>query len=1298
MILKTLKYQIIITLENLITNELKDLSKTVTKRNVELEKDVPKEIGKKNLVDYFSKEIKIYCENNNVRQENLSLYGYEIKSKTDIAEVYFNTDDDNLFVSDPTIMACLIVTKDMPIITATQLDETTVKWSWEANDDIHYLKDEKDQIIYQIPIGINYYIETDLKPYKTYTRYLVAINSIFEEIQSLPCSITLKKANIQNEHPVFEVEKRDETIVEIDSGVPSKLKAFQSGIGDNNDCKLYKSDDISLSRKFNLLNKIYGVRASNDVKHHTIKFTYRYKLLGLQDYLSFDAKFTVRATAQECVSIDKDPDQTLYGEPISCVKDLTFTLDDNTQVANIYLYHFFPGLLEESYKKRYKFTVEIFDTDGAAVVYTYNGGGRAIKDNNNIIFSEHGFFDHKFTVAAKGVKKSKEYIEYYPPKHYDALIGNINGDFEVSPEGLKNLYCISNVFDTSPSIHDKKYFVEFETISPDSAYVQYKWDNQVAGTNYTEKNGDGVTFFSSAIFADSTEHKEFITQIEKGSYIIDDNREHKIMYNIDGVTVDLNAYKYFVLDIVPSNNDITIISSIPKLNIDEAGNIDTPISISCRHLQSAIGKWSPSIHNGYYYYNQNEYFLYSKCVPDGKNLILEEDCLVTDVNVQVIFKEAHTPGEDKEYSFNLKTKEDLLLDDYHYEWADDMVWPKAIETWNDYYQQYANMYEYYAKPFIFDKTPTKYTKIDWEEKGTPNSTIEVYAIAYNEIRGEWYEPVRIQKGEPIPETLQLSNRLLLKFVLKPSRKPVLKTKIFNYECEADWKNNQYNYLSNNVYYLEEILMPQSYDTEGEYVSKFIDLGDTSEEVKNRGIKFKPIHEGDIEFYIMDADSEEELNSIIRYNNWRKVNINERAADVKRFVRYMIKLKPKSKIYSLEIVVQRYEYSNMDREKFLPGFGNVIVEAEYKNAQAYNKSYEYITTTKLTCDMQERVFISDLKAFAQNICDSKNLNINNIFGISFLSYNNIHNFTTRIDRNNNVVYIKSDELIEDENLIENSQGGAIYNILNNQITLSPIPQQYAPIIIYDNGIGEAMTQVFFTDEDYNYILENTEEFESLGFKTLYLKYINIDNSTLKVEIDNEEYLDYTINNNVIIFNDYIEKGKIIKVTYRLLNSFVANYDYEKDTFTILFHKNGEENVEKIRIYYETNKLSSCRQLNNISLNPIYNSRYYGYIYICDYQDPPKTVKIYPASDYIYANGLDTMNVLVQVLDKNQNPVENVKVNIAATKGELYIKNEKTDINGVIHCIYTATNDNYIDTIKAVITENIEDEAKIYNRKL
>lgn len=1365
--IETIKYRITLTIDNLITNNLDKLNKNITRKNIELEYDNPIEIDKKHILNYFSREIKTYCTKKKVDMDNLVIDGYEIvatKETRDLGvDVYFKSEDINTMTFEPSIMAKLTVLKDMPVLQYEQLNDTTIKWFWTDNKSVNYIKDKQKNIISEVPYGVNYYIESDLTPGATYTRILTTTNKFNEQIESMPAMVTLKINSKPSIYNKFKIEDRNEDIKDIDINYSSKLKAFQSGVGDFDDCKLYKADDTKFSRRFKLLNKIYGVRASNDIKHNAIKFKYRFKLKAKVDYLSYSAKYTVRVTATQCVNIQDDPDPTLLGSPMVCERDLIFTIDDNTQVNDIYLYQFFPNLLPKDYKKRYKFDVEIFDTSGRARVYMYNGGYHNILNGTTIKFSEHGYFDHMFTVAGIASKKTKEYTEIYPTSAYDPYAGVINGDFEMSTDGLKDLRATMNKFQTSDAVYDKKYYIQFESISPDSAYVKYEFDNQVPGEDYTLTNGDGIRFYSNSIFADDTEHREFIMQTEEGPFIIEDNKKHKYFYYLNDIKLDLSAYKRFEMEVVPTINDIVMVNYPKNLIIAADGTVDMPMQVSCRNLQSATAKWSPSIHNGYYYYNQKEHFLYSKC-SYGLNGISQE-YIKKNVKIKLTIGERGDEAEDKYYDITYKSKEDLLLDDYHYCWEDNKIWPNPIEVYNDYYMEFATTYEYYSKPIVFDEIPTSINSITWDEAGTPNSGLDVYAITYDEIYGKWNAPVKIEKNKPIPNTLIISKILLLKFVLKPSRRPNLEEKVFQFNCEADWKNNRLKFLTYNTYFMEEILMPTSELCTGAFVSKFIDLGDTADSVKGRSIKFDPRYEGEIEFYVQHADSKLTLQEKMTWDDWEKVDINSTKTDLKRFVRYMILLRPQSKLHNLLLTVNRYSYQGMAKHEFLPGFGNINVKAEIKNEELWEfrhtedctyKNEVHLSTTYPRCSVchhvagtscadavkvkesltiikhdhfistelifnkKEMVVIDDLRQYMINLADALNVPYDNIVEFSYIPYGDELNF--KISNIDNKLVIESLEEKVDENNFDYTDG-ATFELDEKQIaTMSPIPQQYAPVIIYADDEPQPYTQVFFTDENNLPTLTGTEEFISNGFATLYLKYIDIDPASIKITIDGIINTDFELINNIIRFNNNIESGKIIRVEYKILRSFMVEYDYANDAMSIHVYKNGNldyytssdtmicgtflcgfehaENspVSKIKVFYETNKLSACKQLNHISFNPIYNVRYSGYVYICDYQDKPQTIEIFPEDNFIYANYKDTMNVLVRVLDKNQNPIENVDINIAAAKGSLRVENNTTDINGIVKCVYTACGENCIDTIKAIVTKDVKAEAKITNRKL
>ena len=1300
--IETIKYRITLTIDNLITNNLDELHKNITRKNIELEYDTPIELDKKHILKYFTRELKAYCTKNKVDIDNLVIDGYEIapsKETRDLGiDIYFKSEDINVMTFEPRIMAKLTVLKEMPILYFEQLNDTTVKWFWEDNSSVNFLLTDKDEIIAEIPYGVNYYIESDLEPGQTYIRKITTINRFDEQVESLPAEITLEIKTKPSIYSKYKVENRREDIRDINTKYSSKLKAFQSGVGDFEDCKLFKADDTKFSRRFKLLTKIYGVRASGEIKHHSIKFSYRFKLKAKVDYLAYEAKFTVRVTATPCEGMAKDPSPALTGPPMICERELTFKLDDNTQVADIYLYQFFPNLFDKNYKQRYKFDVEIFNTSGNSRVYLHTRGYHNLIDGKGLSFTEYGFFDHKFTVAGIATKKTKEYTEIYPTSKHDPYVGVINGDFEVTPDGLKDLRATMNIFQTSDAVYDKKYYIQFEDISPDTAYVKYEFDHQEPGEDYTLVNGDGVRFYSDSIFADDTEHREFILQTEEGPYIIEDNKKHNYFYYLRNIKLDLAGYKRFELEVVPTINDIVMVNYPKNPIIAQDGTVDMPIQVSCRHLQSAIAKWSPSIHNGYYYYNQKEHYLYSKCAY-GLNGINAE-YMKKNVKIKITIGEKGDEVKDQTFNINYKTKEDLLLDDYHYCWEDDKVWPNPIEVYNDYYMEFAPTYEYYSKPITFDRVPTSINSISWDEAGTPNSSIDVYAITYDDIYGKWNTPVKITNGGDIPDTLILSKILILKFILKPSRRPKLEEKKFMYNCESDWKNNRLKFLTYNAYFLEEVLMPTSELCTGAFVSKFIDLGDTSELEKGRSIKFDPRNEGNVEFYVQHADDKVTLQEKMTWDDWEKVETNTPKTDLKRFVRYMILLRPKSKLHSLEITVNRYSYNGMKKEEYLPGFGNIKVKAEIKNIDGLEViNHDYFVSTQLTFDKKPKIVIQDFNQYIENLCEAMYIPADNVCSLKYIPYGEELNF--KVENINNDLTIESLEEVVDENKSDYTDG-AVFNLNEDQTAvMSPIPQQYSPIILYADDDPDPYTQVFFSNENGEPSLSTTEEFESNGFKTLYLKYLDIDPDSISVTVDGEQENNFKLINNVIEFDNIIESGKIILVEYKILKSFIVKYDYEKDTMEVNVYKNGSDNsnlVNKIRIYYETNKLSACKQLNHISFNPIYNVRYNGYVYICDYQDPPQKLEIIPEDDFIYANNKDTMNILIRVLDKNQNPIENIDVNVAAAKGSLRIDNNTTDINGIIKCTYTSCGENCIDTIKAIITDDVKAEAKIINRKL
>lgn len=1296
-----IKFRLTVIIDNLKSGELSEISKTITRKGIVVEADIPKEIDQKNIANYFSRDIKRYCEKQNVSLEDVVIDGYEVKSKTKNIDVYFKSEDIDSFSMEPRIIARSLDVKEKPVLMCEQIDNNTVKWFWSFSEKAHYLTDAKDNVIAHTPLGVDYYIESGLKPGETYRRFLTAYDANELSLKSSECSITLIEDKKVSIYKKFEVEKRREDIITLNTEYSSRLRAFQSGVGDGNDCKIFKPDDTSYAKRFKLINKIYGVRASREIKHHTIKFGYRFKMVGTVDHMTYNSSLKVKVTATEIVKLEDEPNSNPIGSPVNCEREILYVFDDNCQVADINLYSILPEI-QNNYGKRFKFDVMITDIKGKVRLFTYTHGYIDLQESDGTFtFSEKGYYDHRISIKAFPVIVQREYSEIYPPKKFEPLIGAVNGDFEVSEDGLRNMTATAPIFEASTSVYNRKYYCIIESINPKEAYVTYKFMNQVDGESYTLLNGDTIVFSSNAVLEDKTEFRDFIAQVEQGEYVITDNRRHKYRYMLEGLSVNEDQYKRFEVDIVPSTNDIVILGHTKLLTVKD-GMIDTDTHVSVRAIQNAIAKWNPLIHNGYYYYNQDEYYLYSKCTSNGEGMILENVFYKPTVSVKVTVDALEPAGPIENYQIHKRTREQLLLDESLYEFVDGMIWPKPVNIPNDYYMDFLEEYNYITSPFIFDKKPTEITAIRWEQICKAPNKIDVYIIPYNDVYGEWDEPVKVNFGGPVPENLKMSQTMVMKFVMKPSRRPDLRKRLLDISCEAEWFKAADTFLSTNIYFREEIAVPKSHLSDGIVISKIMDFGDTSEKVKARAISPNMKFKGDVEFYIQEADTKEELEYKLNNSTWIKIDNKTNRGNIKRFVRFKVVIKKNSVLLNMALNVARYEYTDMQKDEYLPAFGKIRIDATYNPGETA-KRYEHIIAHSLEFDGEDHVLIDDVNEYLGNFANAQGFSKDRITDYSFMPYGSQQNevslkYTKHIPLTDSLVYIKSNVVIHDYDAIENNQAGVLFPVQYNKVIVSPIPQQYSPVIIYKDGENEPLTNVFFEDEDGGYTLNTFEEFESLGFKTLYLKHIGIDETSIKVEINGQPVTNYCIINNVIEFEEPIESGHIIKVSYELIDSYCVNYDYENDQAIIELKGRGWENLGFVRVFLETNKSEATRKLNDICLNPIYNVAYNGYLYICDYQLDVHKIEIFPEDDYVFANGKDQLNVLIIATDKFGNPVENVDINVASALGSIEKLHDKTDINGIIKCKYTSWTGDCEDIVKAIANKNAKAEAKIINRKI
>lgn len=249
--------------------------------------------------------------------------------------------------------------------------------------------------------------------------------------------------------------------------------------------------------------------------------------------------------------------------------------------------------------------------------------------------------------------------------------------------------------------------------------------------------------------------------------------------------------------------------------------------------------------------------------------------------------------------------------------------------------------------------------------------------------------------------------------------------------------------------------------------------------------------------------------------------------------------------------------------------------------------------------------------------------------------------------------------------------------DNTAIVSPIPQQGCPVVIRDHS-GTEMIGVPFANEDGHPTLDYVEEMITDGRDMIVLTYANLDIDTLKLEVyrDKEQVwqeIVYThADHHFITLDEFYPAKTRIRATYRILNSYCIDYDYDvrEDFAKIYMHKPVLDDSRKVKVWYETSKDTAYYIAKEIDLNPLKNIRNAGFIYLTDKVEPAYSMELNLPTSVMYATGKDTIYITAKVLDKLGNPVVGELVEFSAEEGSVLITQSKTDMNGMAVARYIA----------------------------
>ena len=485
-------------------------------------------LEEKDILSFINTALNEYCENNNVSvSDNIDIISYNAYSKEKDIEVFF--DKTNFYT--PTLKCFIKKLKlsDKPKFTYTIDEYNNVTYSVEDDKCEHILLDENNNIIKIIDSGILTFNEQITKDVK---RKMISTSNGYYSDESDILDIHYTSNNNIGEFN-YTPKRNDSYDLKQDTRAPSKY--FKSGIGYDDDCKLYKESngvDVDVSCQYNF----YGKEKVQHEYNNKITFDYRCKMNAsyLKDSKNGNVKLYTKAyPTLTCICrlykyaiVEMTVKYTISGEYNYLHKNNNYDYVLKTVPINFTL--------------DYKLTKDnlIFTNEGYARTKSQNVKLGKLKDiiKNNITWTNEmenppfgqGYFTN-LKITDTYQKDTGDEIVYS-----NDISGNVNGAAEDGSFRISNLTCslpgpdddIYAIGRTDAQIYEVCYVRECR-------FNMYDYPNGYAAFSKEEYTGRLHNLFNDKLMYNGSDVLKYVSllYVEEPfftSYIKDDNVYIKI--------------------------------------------------------------------------------------------------------------------------------------------------------------------------------------------------------------------------------------------------------------------------------------------------------------------------------------------------------------------------------------------------------------------------------------------------------------------------------------------------------------------------------------------------------------------------------------------------------------------------------------------------------------------------------------------------------------------------------------------------------------------------------------------------
>lgn len=940
----------------------------------------------------------------------------------------------------------------------------------------------------------------------------------------------------------------------------------------------------------------------------------------------------------------------------------------------------------------------------------------SIKEPETGINDNTWYLDQYLWFSAKPMKKVQKYYDELPKEGMEPFYGLVNGRYSASnPNGMRDLRQQVSSFNIPTTVLDKyadtvKIYIMIAEYVPSSAIVSYRWDNPYNHIDsITQTNGDFVTFHSDSVSYKDEEYIDSIATIDMPSDIINGGESKEVTYTINKPS-SAREYVEYYLDLSVDNSDVLPMKYPSVIGFDD--NESTEVAVDYKNVINSTSKWSPRIHNGYYYLNQHEYYAYSEFnVEADFETSTTRSYREIEGNILIEVDLRRPASAPEYYTVTKSTRAELLQDERNFTWVDGKGLTVATTLDGKYYKEFY-MGEYMSPPIVFPSvlTSTDKLKVEMSYGDNNNYTVPMSIRYYSLAEGAWSEWSPFE-NDTAPEVPAYAYQVKLSLQAGVSQ---TETSVDDYLCcHLDWKDDGSDDTVNISTITDYMTSGEDKGT-GTYVSKIFDNGCVS---KMSFELFESAYTNACKLYIA-VDDKKADNLDISYVSWIDISNRKGSYITGRYYRYKIEIPFGEKVYWL-----RKQIVTNNTTAIMPYIKSITMTGMYAPSDTVD-SFTNTESFTLTTDTHEYIVIPNVFNVISSDVIAKGFNydeIERVF-IRSLSSNITISYPDEINSDHPFRYLSASvkaRTVSEEFDVKTVDTPYIFpirdNIGNQLMIIHGTPQQYSPITVEDM-YGNPYVQLFDGSDislERNPISGGTfsfmkiEEEISLKESTKFyeLRRNDYELSTLKVYV-NDELIDtslYNTVNHLVIFKNMLKEGDLLHINYMVSRSFVAVIDRKKDTTTIYTYSGrnshglnviNDQRV-KYKVFFETNKETNKFIADKLSLNPVYRTDYDGFIYLTDEHNEPETIRIFCDPLRLKAGGYDKTDISIEVVDIHNNPVINKRVEIDCVYGILTIDSSKTDMNGIIHLVYESS---YIPATDTLTARTLKDDDTVVSASI